>query len=105
MYPVPPVRNIATLLRSSPSSHFLAFLKVAQAKAACAAPAVRALPAVALQSADTSIAAMPEYGCRSNTPPSPAPPCHIRKFLFLRASGPATISLHYPQQNHVRFAG
>src|SRR5208282_220780 len=108
MYPVPPVRNIATLLRLSPSSrhrHFRAFSKsVALAKAAFAARAVRALPAAALQSADRSSAAMREYECRSNTPTSPAPPCHIRRFLSLRASEPAITSLHYPQQNHVRFA-
>src|SRR5467141_2406685 len=109
MYPVPPVRKIATLLRSSPSSRHRHFPSSAWSlslslAAACAAPAARALPADALQSADTSTAAMPEYECRSNTPTSPTPPCHIRKFLSLLASGPATTFLHYPRRSHARCA-
>src|SRR6202040_768060 len=103
----PPVRNIATLLRSSPSSphrHFrgLRWSSLSSATAACVAPAAHALPADALQSADMSTAAMPEYECRSNTPTSPVPPCHIRKFLSPRSSAPATTSLHYAQQSHAR---
>src|ERR1700693_3446944 len=108
MYPVPPVRNIATLLRSSPSSphrHFRALSSLSLASAAAyAARAPHALPADALQSADTSTAAVPEYECRSNTPTSPVPPCHIRKVLSLRASAPATTFLHYPRQSHARSA-
>src|SRR6266478_93026 len=109
MYPVPPVRNIATMLRSSPSSRHRHFPSSAwslslSTAAACAEPAERALPADVLQSADTSTAAMPEYECRSNIPTSPTPPCHIRKFLSFRPSEPATTFLHYLRQSHARCA-
>src|ERR1700691_924450 len=108
MYPVPPVRNIATLLRSSPSSPHRHCRELqspqSAASAACVTPAARAPPEDALQSADKSTAAMPEYEYQSNIPTSRGRLCHIRKFLFLRESKPATTSPHCPRQNRVRCA-
>src|ERR1700692_2283352 len=107
MYPVPPVRNIATLLRSSQSSqrrHSRLLSLPPPCAAASAAAAVRELPADALQLADTSSAATPECVCRSNTPTNPTQPCHNRKSLFLQGSMLAITSPRYPRQNRARFA-
>src|SRR5690349_8043306 len=82
MYPVDPVRNIATLLRLSRSLRFRHSLGKLASIENCAPAAPRA---DGLQSKDMSIYAMREYERRSNIPTSQSNACRSRN----RPSPPA----------------
>src|ERR1700722_3897926 len=98
MYPVPPVTNIATLLRSFP---FSGFHRPQLEVASCAG---HALPAGGLRSKDMSSAAVPEYEYLSNTPTSRESACHKQTERALRDKEHRKVSRYCRRQSRVRLA-